>query len=157
VTDTNGATATEEVIVTLNRPPIASFVASCRGLTCTFDGRASSDYDGTTVDYLWVFGDGSAAEFGGGSDSGKMVTHVFPAAGTYRVVLTIRDDSGATATYSLNVTLRGAHRRSDAASSPSGSSWTASVTLTVHDDSHSSVANATGTASRSGLSGPPSL
>ena len=115
VTDTNGATATEESVVTLNRPPISSFVASCSALQCTFDGRASSDDDGTLVNYLWVFGDGSAAEFGGGGDSGRMVTHVYPAAGTHRVALTIRDDSSATASYSVNVTVRGAQRRPRAA------------------------------------------
>jgi dipeptidyl aminopeptidase/acylaminoacyl peptidase len=111
VTDANGASATEELILTLNRPPIATFVASCSSLRCVFDGRASSDSDGTIVNYFWKFGDGTAADFGGGGETGKTITHDYPAAGTYRVVLTIRDDSGATGTYSLDVTVHGARRR----------------------------------------------
>ena len=111
VTDANGASATEELIFTLNRPPIATFVASCNGLQCSFDGRASSDSDGTIVDNLWRFGDGSAANIGGSSETGKMITHDYAGPGTYRVVLTIRDHSGATGTYSLDVTLHGARRR----------------------------------------------
>jgi PKD repeat protein len=151
VTDATGATAIEEVTLTLNRPPIASFVPSCSGLTCSFDGRASTDYDGGIVNYMFRFGDGSAC---GGCQT---VTHVYPATGTYSVVLTVRDDSGATDTYELNVTLHGVHIGDlDAASSPGKSSWTASVTLTVHDDAHHPVANAIVTASWSGLPGGPS-
>jgi len=105
VTDANGGTATEDLIVTLNRPPTASFVASCKSLQCTFDGRASSDSDGTLLEYFWMFGDGTAADFGGGGDTGTMVSHTYPARGAYSVVLTIRDNSGATDTYSSNVML----------------------------------------------------
>ena len=111
VTDANGASATEELILTLNRPPIATFVVSCSALRCVFDGRASSDSDGTIMNYFWKFGDGSAADFGGGGETGKTVTHEYPGAGTYRAVLTIRDDSGATGTYWLDLTLPGLRRR----------------------------------------------
>jgi PKD repeat protein len=150
VTDGNGATATEELILTLNRPPVASFAASCSGLQCTFDGRASSDSDGKIVYYNWKFGDG----FGG--DGPAMVAHLYRAVGTYEVVLTVTDDSGATDAHSATVTLRGVHIGDlVGASNPNRNSWTASVTLMVHDDAHNSVANATVTGSWSGVSGAP--
>jgi len=154
VTDTNGAMATEGLSLTLNWPPVATFVTSCSGLECIFDGRDSADSDGAIVDYLWNFGDGSTSEFGGGGDSGKKVTHVYPATGTYRVVLTIRDNSNATATYSSTVTLPGVHIGDlDGASNPNRSSWSASVTVVVHDDAHRPVVNAAVTGSWSGSPG----
>ncbi|MGO4833699.1 PKD domain-containing protein, partial [Rhizobiaceae sp. 2RAB30] len=52
-----------------------------------FDGSVSRDPDGSILSYRWDFGDGTRA-------AGIGATHVYRAAGTYRVTLTVTDDSG---------------------------------------------------------------
>ena len=68
-----------------NQAPVARFTASCNALTCFFDAATSYDSDGSIVEYLWQFGDGTSAE-------GVAVSHQFSQAGQYAVTLTIRDD-----------------------------------------------------------------
>lgn len=75
-------------IATANAPPVASFTYSCNGLTCSFDGSASSDPDGTITSYAWDFGDGATA-------AGAAASHTYATAGTYNVTLTVTDDNGA--------------------------------------------------------------
>jgi PKD repeat protein len=77
-----------------NDRPIASFTSECSGFTCTFDGSASSDSDGTITSYGWQFGDGSQA-------SGASATHTF--AGGHDVRLIVMDDRGALGTSVRNV------------------------------------------------------
>ena len=55
----------------------------------SFDGRASSDPDGTIARYDWSFGDGTALPNGGPTPG-----HVYAAAGTYAVTLTVTDADG---------------------------------------------------------------
>lgn len=64
-------------------------------LAVTFDGSASSDFDGTIVSYSWDFGDGSQPE------SGVMTSHTYTVAGSYTAVLTVTDDDGLTDTKSV--------------------------------------------------------
>lgn len=97
VTDNRGASAstTQEVRVrSPNQPPVASFTFSPTnpdpGETVSFDASSAHDPDGTIVSYSWDFGDG-------GTGSGVSVTHVYSAAGTYVVTLTVTDNQGATA------------------------------------------------------------
>jgi hypothetical protein len=72
-----------------NRTPLAAFTLWCEGLHCAFDGRNSSDSDGTVVSYEWDFGDGQAG-------SGAMHEHAYASGGVYSAVLTVTDDEGAT-------------------------------------------------------------
>lgn len=81
-----------------NQAPSASFTYSCAGLTCSFDGSASSDPDGSIASYAWAFGDGSTG-------SGAATSHTYAAAGTYTVTLTVTDNAGATNTTSQAVTV----------------------------------------------------
>jgi len=104
VTDNSGttcATATDELTVTINQPPVA--VAGDDIFTCNaaveFNGEGSYDNDGRVIQYIWDFGDGAEG-------SGMKTTHVYSAEGTYTVKLTVRDDSGTkcdTATDELTV------------------------------------------------------
>jgi len=81
-----------------NLPPTASFTSSCTDLTCSFDGSASSDSDGTIVSYDWDFGDSTG-------DTGATTNHVYGAYGDYTVTLTVTDDLGATDSDSQVVSL----------------------------------------------------
>ena len=83
----------------INQPPTAAFSLSCSYLACSFDGRASTDSDGTVASYAWDFGDG-------GSSTAASPAHTYAAAGSYTVTLTVTDNKGATnaVTHVVNVT-----------------------------------------------------
>jgi large repetitive protein len=81
-----------------NMPPVASFTFSCSALTCSLDGSASGDPDGTIQAYSWDFGDGA-------SGSGETATHTYAQATSYTVTLTVTDNAGASATTSQSRSL----------------------------------------------------
>lgn len=81
-----------------NSQPSASFTAPCSGLTCSADGRASVDPDGSITEYAWDFGDG-------GTGTGAQASHTYAAAGTYTIQLTVTDNLGATGTTTRSVTV----------------------------------------------------
>ena len=103
VTDNRGgkatATSVQKVAGPPNAVPTAKITSSCANLSCTFDGSASTDTDGTIASYSWNFGDGSAPA------TGVAPTHVFPLAGDYTVALTVTDNKGATNTATKVVTV----------------------------------------------------
>ena len=82
---------------TPNQAPTASFTISCAGLTCTVNGGASADPDGSIANYSWSFGDGSSA-------TGVTASRTYAAAGTYTVTLTVTDNAGATASTTRSAT-----------------------------------------------------
>ncbi|KQS68791.1 PKD domain-containing protein [Modestobacter sp. Leaf380] len=102
VTDDDGATATATRTVTAteppNREPVAAFTATPADLVVQLDGSASADPDGTVAGLAWDLGDGRTA-------TGAQVTHTYSGPGTYRVLLTVTDDRGATATTERQVTV----------------------------------------------------
>jgi serine protease len=80
-----------------NVPPTANFTFTTSGLTANFTD-ASSDSDGSIASRSWNFGD----------DTGSTATspsHVYAAAGTYNVALTVTDNGGATNTRTQSVTV----------------------------------------------------
>ncbi len=79
-----------------NFPPTAEFTFECTDLSCTFDGSASSDSDGTIAGYSWDFGDDS-------SDTGLTPSHTYSSGGSYSVSLTVTDNSGDSSTVSEDV------------------------------------------------------
>jgi PKD repeat protein len=81
-----------------NQPPVASVTVSCSGLSCGFDGSASSDPDGTIQSAAWTFGDGGTA-------TGLSASHNFAASGTYTVTLTLTDNRGGIGTWTKDVTV----------------------------------------------------
>ena len=101
VTDAVGVSASMQHPVTVtNRPPKALVTTSSAkvvaGRAVSFDGRASSDPDGSIASYAWSFGDGSSA-------SGPTARHIYRHSGLLTVNLTVHDNSGATASTSLRV------------------------------------------------------
>lgn len=173
VTDDDGATATDSVVITVNPPPNAPPVANAgadRIVTdtngdgfemITLNGTASSDSDGTIVAYEWFLGNVVIA-------TGATPTVSFPV-GPRTLMLRVTDDDGATASDNVEVTVNApppppplppppasVHVGDlDGASVGNKSGWTARVTVTVHDASHQVVAGATVTGSWSGgTSGP---
>lgn len=100
VTDDDGATATDTVVVTVvdNYAPVANAGADVTvepNKTVTLNGAASSDANGTIVSYDWSNG-----------LTGDVVTTSFAAEGTYTITLTVTDDQGATATDTVVVTVK---------------------------------------------------
>ncbi len=81
-----------------NVPPTAAVSANpttgTTPLAVSFDGRGSSDPDGSIVSYAWDFGDGTVA-------TGERVSHTYQAAGAYTARLTVTDDAGATGSASV--------------------------------------------------------
>lgn len=91
------STATHSVVVAPNVAPVAAFTSTPTNLSVTFDAAGSSDADGTIAGYEWDFGDGETG-------TGAAVTHVYDAAGTYSVELTVTDDDGAASTETKTIT-----------------------------------------------------
>lgn len=79
-----------------NEAPVASFIANCDGLTCSFDASASFDSDGSIAQYSWQFGDGRTA-------LSSAVQNSYAQDGTYTVTLTVEDDQGAQSSTSQTV------------------------------------------------------
>ena len=108
VTDNNGATATDQATVTVsatappsNQSPTANAGGPYSGevnQSISFNGRGSSDPDGSIQSYAWNFGDGTTG-------SGATPTHSYSTAGSYTVTLTVTDNGGATATAQATVTV----------------------------------------------------
>jgi PKD repeat protein len=86
-----------------NDPPVAAFTATpsegSAPLSVAFDASDSYDPDGLVTSYRWSFGDGT-------SGSGMFVTHVYAAAGTYTVQLTVEDRRQAADTASEQILVR---------------------------------------------------
>ncbi len=118
----------------LNQRPTASFTSACTGLSCSFDGSASKDPDGSLTSYVWDFGDGS-------SGSGVSPSHTYGAAGTYSVSLTVTDDKGAkSAAVTHSVTVAAANQAPSAAFSSSVSNLVVAFDGSASADADGSVA-----------------
>lgn len=106
VTDNDGATdlatATIQVSpVMVNQAPVASFTVSPASgfapLSVVVDASASTDSDGTIANYFWNWGDGS------NNAIGQQAMHIYEAAGSYTITLTVVDDDGASHSTSLGI------------------------------------------------------
>ena len=78
-------------------PPTAAFSATVTDLTISL-ADLSSDVDGVISSWSWQFGDGN-------SSTSASPSHQYAAAGSFTVVLTAVDDTGASATTSQVVTV----------------------------------------------------
>jgi PKD repeat protein len=91
--------AERNVSVTLpaNDPPVADFTYDCTENVCSFDGRTSTDENPLALTYSW--------DFGNGGGSGPIPERTYTAEGVYTVTLTVRDEWGAEATTSQDITI----------------------------------------------------
>lgn len=83
------STATAEARVRINTAPVADAgpnLTCCVGQSAEFDATASSDADDDPLLYTWTFGDGTVQE-------GARVQHRYEKSGSYKVVLTVDDNS----------------------------------------------------------------
>ncbi|HXG56599.1 MAG TPA: PKD domain-containing protein, partial [Vicinamibacterales bacterium] len=141
VTDSGGRESTprQQTLTVTNALPVASFTITCSGLACDYDASASSDPDGTIFWHYWRFGDGSSVR-------AKVGRHTYVAAGSYTVTLTVADDADQTSTASQTVTVvvpppppppPAMHVGDlDGTSATLQKSWTATVTIGLHAESH---------------------
>jgi serine protease len=81
----------------VDNPPTANFTFSCNGLVCSFNGSGSTDDNGISS-YSWTFGDGTTG-------TGATPSKTYAAAGTFSVVLTVRDTANQTGTRTQSVTV----------------------------------------------------
>ena len=93
VTDTN----IDSVQITVNAQPVAKIVNDeyLNEGNVFFDGSKSYDVDGTITQYNWDFGDGFTGE-------GKTVSHTYRAAGKYKVILKVVDNTNTINNYSYD-------------------------------------------------------
>ena len=127
-----------------NALPVASFTVTCSGLTCTFDGSASSDRDGSIWRFEWQFGDGSTGY-------SSTASHTYRATGTYTAALAVFDNAGQrnSVTTPLSVTappvvISFMHIGDiDAAAGSTPRAWSASVWIDVHDEKHDELPDVT--------------
>ena len=103
VRDDGGAEATDTVTVTVlaNQPPIANAGLDRNatvGEAVSFDASASTDPDGSIVEYAWSFGDGATG-------SGVTAAHSYASEGTFEVTLTATDDGGASGMDTATITV----------------------------------------------------
>ncbi|MEW6734113.1 MAG: PKD domain-containing protein [Acidobacteriota bacterium] len=103
VTDNANQTASKSLTITVTPPivigvPTARLTASVTTgfapLSVILDGSTSSSPNGAITEYKWDFGDGTIF-------SGKTMTHIYKAAGSYNTVLTVKDVAGQTGSASL--------------------------------------------------------
>jgi PKD repeat protein len=106
VTDDEGATGSveQQLTVTANIPPVPAFTHRVtNGNVVEVDATSSTDPDGAVDSYFWDFGDGA-------SSSEETVSHSYEAAGSYSIMLTVRDDDGATASVTKEVVVEGTNQ-----------------------------------------------
>jgi PKD repeat protein len=82
----------------VNRLPWAVFSYDATNLTVTVNASDALDPDGSIANYSWKFGDGT-------DGTGAVVTHVYPANGTYTIELNLTDNRGGHNSTSDDVTV----------------------------------------------------
>jgi len=78
-------------------PPVADFSFVAEGLQVSFSDLSQAQ-DGSIAEWSWDFGDGTTA-------SVAEPSHLYPAAGTYSVTLTVTDDSSVSDSVVKDVTV----------------------------------------------------
>ncbi len=150
VTDNNGATATDNVTVTVNAaaniPPIANAGVSKSIIlpanSTTLDGSQSSDPNGTIASYTWAQISGPAtASITGGNTATATANNLV--AGQYIFELTVTDNNGAQTKASVKITVTNAGVQAPVANAGADRSITLPVN-SIDIDGSASSGNITG-------------
>jgi hypothetical protein len=155
VTDNDDASSSDSVQITIhpNQAPIAhagpdqpSVVDSDDDgfADVTLDGSGSTD-DGVIVEYAWDL------DADGVFDLLEISPTVSLPVGTHGITLRVTDNAQATGTDVVNITVSAAPTQPtamhcgdlDGSAANQGNQWRATVVVTIHDDSHNPVSNAT--------------
>ena len=96
LTDDAGAQSTGTIVIAVTLAPVANIIvdrtaAVSAPAVFNFDASSSIDPDGEIVLFEWNFGDGSGELL-------PIIPHTFGRPGTFRVELTVTDNTGVTAT-----------------------------------------------------------
>jgi PKD repeat protein len=83
-------------------PPVANFTQTCTDLSCSFTDQSTPA--GEITARAWTFGDPNSGEANNSSNLAAPV-HIFTAAGTYQVSLTVTDADGETNSITKPVTV----------------------------------------------------
>ena len=105
---TSSTTAQIAAVVQTNHPPTAHAndpQAGATGIGVSFDGSGSTDPDNDALSYAWTYGDGTS-----GTDQKPL--HVYAAAGSFTVTLTVTDTHGASDVATTSATITAAADRS---------------------------------------------
>jgi ribosomal protein L14 len=137
VTDNNGATGTDDVIVTVNAaanlPPTAnagSDITLTLSVNSTTLNGSGTDPDGTIAGYAWTRVSGPAT-YTLGTANAATTTLSNLVAGIYVFSLTVTDNNGATATDNVTVTVNAAVNQPPTASAGSDITLTLPVNSTT--------------------------
>ncbi|MBU0577163.1 PKD domain-containing protein [Patescibacteria group bacterium] len=106
VTDSEDQSDSTSITVQISEPGVVAIMSAdpeegTAPLTVSFDGSASSTYEGNIVSYEWDFGDGSPKTITGAS-----VSHKYNAVGSYTVALTVLTNKNESAETSQMIYVR---------------------------------------------------
>jgi hypothetical protein len=131
VTDNNGASSTDDVMITVNQPPIANagqnVIITLPTNTVIVNGNGSSDPDGTIVSYLWQQVSGPTCNILTPNSVSTSITNLV--VGTYVFKLSVTDNNGATSTNTITITVNSANI-APTANAGQGSTITLVINLT---------------------------
>ncbi len=65
--------------------PEVDFSVNCTEKTCQFDASSTTDFDSTSLEYQWNFGNGATG-------TGITASHIYESIGSYEVKLTVTDE-----------------------------------------------------------------
>ncbi len=104
VSDDEGKSSTDTLLIGVNTPPLAELQASplvgSAPLTVDFDAGASADSDGSIVLYEFDFEDDGIYDNSGAAPGAQFT---YPDTGSYTARLRVTDDDGATATDTVSI------------------------------------------------------
>lgn len=91
--------------------PARLFTAFCEQVRCVLDASPAHLPDTEITTYEWDLGDGTTAD-------GELVNHIYEAAGTYNVTLTVHGEDGSTLTETRDITVHADRNGNDPAQVP---------------------------------------